>query len=421
VSFRPFPAYRESGVDWITQIPEHWSVSPIRALSRSGESTFTDGDWIEAPFITDDGIRLLQTGNIGVGVFKEQGFRFISEETFEALRCTEVFPGDILICRLAEPVGRACIAPDLGARMITSVDVCILKPRQDIYASYIVHLLSSPQYLGFMEGQCRGGTRDRVSRSFLGSVRIPLPPSADQIAIARFLDRECGRIDALVAEQERLIALLREKRDAVISRAVTVGVDPGASLTGAAAPWFGRVPADWKIVPLRRLIQPDRKITYGIVQPGAPAEGGRYMVRGQDYSTGWADPESIFTVSDEVEAPYSRARLAAGDIVMTIVGAGVGNIAVVPDWLDGANITQTTARIAIDPQKALPAFVTAVLQGPVGRRSVETYSKGAAQPGLNLEHVKLFPIPLPPTSEQRQIVDYHLPRDKGLRHSCRRG
>ena len=127
------------------------------------------------------------------------------------------------------------------------------------------------------------------------------------------------------------------------------------------------------------------------------------MVRGQDYSFGWAKPEAIFRVSESVEVPYRRSRLQTGDVLVTIVGAGVGNVAVVPEWLDGANITQTTARVAISPTLADPDFVVHVLQSPVGRRNVDTYVKGAAQPGLNLEHLKLFLIPLPPLEEQVAI------------------
>ena len=117
-------------------------MEPVRALARSGYKTFTDGDWIESPFIRDEGIRLIQTGNVGIGEYKEQGFRYIDEETFRAFRCTEILPGDVLICRLADPVSRACVAPHLGCRMITSVDVCILKPASDAHAGFVVHALT---------------------------------------------------------------------------------------------------------------------------------------------------------------------------------------------------------------------------------------------------------------------------------------
>jgi type I restriction enzyme S subunit len=221
----PTVPMKDSGVEWLGEIPAHWEVKPIRALARPGYKTFTDGDWIESPFIRDEGIRLIQTGNVGVGEYKEQGFRYIDGDTFRAFRCTEVLPGDVLICRLADPVGRACLAPDLGCRMITSVDVCILKPAQDIDPAFVVYALSGSEYLAWLGGICRGGTRDRVSRSMLGAIRVQKPPLPEQRAIAAFLDRETSRIDALVAKVREAIERLKELRTALISAAVTGKID----------------------------------------------------------------------------------------------------------------------------------------------------------------------------------------------------
>ena len=103
----PYPAYKPSGVDWLGDVPELWEIFTIKNLARSDYKSFVDGDWIESPYITSDGIRLIQTGNIGIGEYREKGFRYISERTFAALRCTEFQPGDVLICRLGEPVARA--------------------------------------------------------------------------------------------------------------------------------------------------------------------------------------------------------------------------------------------------------------------------------------------------------------------------
>ncbi len=158
------------------------------------------------------------------------------------------------------------------------------------------------------------------------------------------------------------------------------------------------------MIPLRKLVSAGRRITYGIVQPGDPDKRGRFMVRGKDYSFGWASPESVFRVSPEIENPYTRSRLKPGDIVMTIVGAGVGNVAVVPEWLDGANITQTTARIAVNRLIADPTFIELVLRSPVGKRNLERYVYGSAQPRMNLPHVGAFEIPVPPRTEQIDIV-----------------
>lgn len=215
----------ETGLAWWPSAPQKWQVVPIRALAKPGRASFTDGDWIEAPYITDDGVRLIQTGNIGVGHYVEQGYRHISEESFRKLRCTEVFPGDVLICRLADPVGRACLAPDLGKRMVTSVDVCILRPHAGVSAKYLTYLMSSAPYLGALAGEMRGGTRDRVSRSFLGSFRVVMPPLSEQLAIVRKLDEAVGRLDGLRDEVHKNIGLLLERRSALISAAVTGQLD----------------------------------------------------------------------------------------------------------------------------------------------------------------------------------------------------
>jgi type I restriction enzyme, S subunit len=216
---------KDSGVEWLGKIPERWSVAPLRSLSRSGYKTFTDGDWIESPYIRDDGIRLIQTGNIGIGVYKEQGFRYIEDTTFNELRCTEVCPGDVLICRLADPVGRACPAPNLGVKMITSVDVCILKSAKIYDPRFIVYALSGEKYLTWMSAMCRGGTRDRVSRSMLGSVRIQLPSRDEQQFIADYLDAQTSSIDELANKIALSLEMLREYRTALISAAVTGKID----------------------------------------------------------------------------------------------------------------------------------------------------------------------------------------------------
>lgn len=224
-SLDPHPKLRPTCVEWLDQMPESWGTKRVSLLARAGAKTFTDGDWIELQYITDDGIRLLQTGNVGIGEYREQGFRYIDESSFSELRCTEVEPGDVLICRLAEPVGRACLAPDLNCRMITSVDVCILKLGMSMDRRYVVYFFSSKVYLDFVESLCRGGTRDRISRSMLGAIRVLVPPIREQCIISDFLDRETAKIDTTVAKIEAAIERLHEYRVALITAAVTGKID----------------------------------------------------------------------------------------------------------------------------------------------------------------------------------------------------
>lgn len=230
----PHPKLKQSRVEWLGAVPEHWEVAGLGRLAASGRRTFTDGDWIESPFITDEGVRLIQTGNIGIGTYREQGFRYISPETFQELRCTEVAPSDVLVCRLDGPVGRACLAPDLGVRMITSVDNAILKPAADVDPRYVVYTMTSSNWLDWFGTISRagGGFRFRVSRSLLGETRFPKPPLSEQRAIATFLDRETAKIDTLVTKVEAVIERLQEYRAALITAAVTGKID----VRGAAPP-----------------------------------------------------------------------------------------------------------------------------------------------------------------------------------------
>ena len=169
---------------------------------------------------------------------------------------------------------------------------------------------------------------------------------------------------------------------------------------------IGVIPEEWMLERLSSLVDPQRGIRYGIVQPGKEDPDGRFMVRGQDYAEGWADPSTIFRVGAQTEERYRNARVRTGDLLITIVGASTGRVAVVPEWLDQANITQTTARIAIDPCRADSSFCMHMLQSRVGASQTANYIKGGAQPGLNCCDLAKFLIPLPPTGkEQRAIAE----------------
>ena len=218
---------KDSGVEWMGEIPAHWKTMVVKRTARNGYKTFTDGDWIETPYITDEGVRLIQTGNIGIGEYIEKGFRYVSEETFTSLKCTEVFPNDVLICRLDGPVGRACLAPDLGTRMITSVDNAILKPSEDFDPRFIVYSLSSDLWFDWIQALCRvgGGFRFRISRSILGDLRITAPSVEEQREIADYIDSQLSKINSTATEIRAAIAKLKEYRTALITNAVTGKID----------------------------------------------------------------------------------------------------------------------------------------------------------------------------------------------------
>ena len=147
-----------------------WEVKSLFDLAERKKELFDDGDWIEAEFLTDKGIRLAQTGNIGEGYFADKDTRkYISAESFKKLRCKEIQVGDLLICRLAEPAGRACILPDIGEdRMITAVDVTIFRPPASLTdRRFLVNVFNTLGWFQSVNERCGGTTRTRIARGQL--------------------------------------------------------------------------------------------------------------------------------------------------------------------------------------------------------------------------------------------------------------
>ena len=191
-------------------IPADWSSCSLFWLAGESKSRFDDGDWVEAEFLTDSGVRLLQTGNVGVGEFIDKGARkYIADESFDLLRCKEVCPGDLLICRLAEPAGRACIVPDLAERrMITAVDVTIFRPVPGLADSaFLLHVFGTQRWFKDVSDRCGGSTRSRIARGQLAKIKVQTPPAPEQRAIAEALsdvDNVLGALEALIAKKRAI-------------------------------------------------------------------------------------------------------------------------------------------------------------------------------------------------------------------------
>ena len=183
-------------------------------------SVFTDGDWIESKDQSDQGVRLIQTGNVGVTEYldKPNNKKWVSEDTFERLHCTEVLSGDILISRLPEPAGRACIVPKIGQKMITAVDCTIARIAPEYSSEYVVQYLSTQDYFDEVNNCLAGGTRQRISRGNLSSFLIPLPCSkAEQERIGGFF----RTLDDLITLHQRELEVEQQKKKALMKLLLT--------------------------------------------------------------------------------------------------------------------------------------------------------------------------------------------------------
>lgn len=197
----PRPGYKHTELG---EIPEDWEVRSIFQIAGGKKSQFDDGDWVEAEHITNEGVRLIQTGNIGIGRYVEKdNKKYINEKSFEELRCKELIKGDLLICRLAEPAGRACIFPGLSDdKVITSVDVTVFRPDEtEFNRKYLEQFLSTKEWFKTVLEFVGGTTHKRISRGSLGRISIILPSFKEQTAIANVLSDMDAELDAL---QQRL-------------------------------------------------------------------------------------------------------------------------------------------------------------------------------------------------------------------------
>ncbi len=268
---------------------------------------FTDGDWIESKDQSDEGIRLVQTGNIGEGKFLEKGDRakYISEETFDSLKCTEIFPGDILVSRLPEPVGRACIIPEKEERMITAVDCTICRPDENmVLKEYLCYFMQSEAYYTRLMNNVTGTTRKRISRKNLGNVELDIPDKETQAVVVKNLDILSRIIDGRKEEQERLDELIK-------ARFVELFEDGNS--------------------PLKTV----EELCSDIVDcphttPKYEGELKNPAIRTSEIKKGYITWDSMRYVSDEeYEERIARLRPEAGDIVYGREGT-FGNAAVLP-------------------------------------------------------------------------------------------
>jgi len=187
-----------------------WEVKTLLKLADNKKELFDDGDWIEAEHIADTGIRILQTGNIGIGSYIEkENKKYLKEKSFIKLKCKLLNVGDLLVCRLAEPAGRACVLPIIGEeRIITSVDVTIFRPNpKKANSIFLANLFSTTDWFKKVTEKVGGTTHKRIARSSLGKIEIIIPNIIEQTSIANILsemDTEITQLETQLSKYKML-------------------------------------------------------------------------------------------------------------------------------------------------------------------------------------------------------------------------
>lgn len=359
---------------------KNWERKKIEEIS----TVFEDGDWIESKDQSIAGMRLIQTGNVGNGFFKDRGekARYISEDTFKRLRCTQIFEGDCLVSRLPDPVGRACILPDTGEKMITAVDCTIIRfDNKQLIANWFLYYSLSNEYQNEIQKQVTGATRQRISRKNLGLASVPLPPITEQQRIVAILDEAFAAIANAKANAEQNFKNAKELFESYLQGIVSNGEKWEKRTLAQISIAFGRGkskhrPRNWEGLY-------DGK--YPFIQTGDIRNSKHFIT---EYSQTYND------------IGLAQSKLwPAGTICITIAA----NIAETGILTFDACFPDSVIGIVVNEKLADRDFVEYLLQSFKVR--IQSLGKGSAQANINMGTFEneLFPFPL--VQEQKEIVE----------------
>ena len=351
-------------------------------------TVFTDGDWIESKDQSDEGIRLVQTGNIGKGIYleKEARAKYISEDTFEKLKCTEIFPGDILVSRLPEPVGRACIIPDKEERMITAVDCTICRPDETVISKeYLCYFMRSNAYYTRLLGSVTGTTRKRISRKNLGNVELDVPSREKQNEVVEQLDHLVNVIDSKTRELQLLDDLIQ-------ARFVEMFGDPVQNTKG------------WNIDTCKNLTSK--------IGSGATPKGGREsygtegisLIRSMNVYNNRFEYKDLAYITDEQADKLSNVTIEENDVLLNITGASVARCCAVPKELIPARVNQHVAIVRCK-DRLLPEFLCSMFTEDSYQRllwSIAT-SGGATREAITKQQIEDLVLIVPRACEKISV------------------
>ena len=401
---------KPSNVNWAHDIPFSWSVIKVKYLATEAHSLFLDGDWIESDVIEDSGIRYLTTGNVGTGYYKEQGDGFISEKTFRELHCLKVFPGDLMISRLNEPIGRACIVPDGEEYYVVAVDNVILRPNSCFDKRFIMYAMNSDGYAEHGNIIARGATMPRVSRSQLGQFHIVFPQQKEQQSIADYLDKQCAKIDSIIADLETQIDLLQRYKKSLILETVTKGLNKDVPMKPSGIDWIGDMPSHWKTKRLKYLLEPN--VENMKVGPfGSALSGGDIVNEGKwvynqrvVLDNNFEDTDSFIT--EEKFQEMRGFKVNPGDLLITTRGT-IGKIAIVPDNAQEGILHPCIIKFRVNRDLILPDLVKIIFnESDIVKNQFVLMSNATTIEVIYSYSLKEIVLPLIPMDEQKVILDY---------------
>jgi type I restriction enzyme S subunit len=408
--FKAYPTYKDSGVEWLGKIPSHWQLKPLRTTIKSCQN----GVWGDDPNGVHDVVcvRVADFDRTKLRVRSDDltvraiDRRILSERGLRA--------GDLLLEKSGggenQPVGAVVLythqAPAVCSNFVARVVVSATN--HPAYLAYLHKALYSLR-INTRHIKQSTGIQNLDSQSYLGE-SVALPSREEQESIASFLDEETGKIDVLVAKKERLITLLQERRTALITRAVTKGLNPAAPMKDSGVEWLGEIPAHWEDTRLRRVLtwieqgwSPDcenreaDEDEWGVLKAGC-VNRGEFV-------------ESEHKTLPKSERPILELEIREGDLLMSRASGSkdlVGSVAVVRKCRPRLLLCDKVFRLHVDERQVSKTFAAHALNSRVARSQIESVLSGGSGLANNIAQsvVKDLMIALPPRDEQEEITTF---------------
>jgi len=400
----------------IYKLPEGWEWSTINEIIDAQEGFFKDGDWVESKDQDTNGqIRLIQLADIGDGEFRNRSNRFMNEERADVLGCTYLKKGDILLARMPDPLGRACIFPYIEEnKYVTVVDVAILRTgKNGVNSKFLMYLINSPIVRKEIDSLKSGSTRIRISRNNLSKIQFPIPPLKEQLRIITKLDELYSEIEhaekALKKAKHQLEIYSQSLLKNAFNGKLTEKwrIDDSSNMLKGSQNKNGVLPIGWKCIEIEKFAE--------FVGSGSTPKGGRNVyqengipfIRSQNIHPNYLVQDDLVFISKDVNEKMKRTQIKPKDVLLNITGASIGRCAFIPENFEKGNVNQHVCIIRVLPKYINYRYLTYFLNSPESQLNIQKINSGATREALNLSQIKNISVPICSIEEQQQIV-FHL-------------
>ncbi len=407
LKYKTYPAYKDSGVEWIRNIPNNWELTRLKNIFYESLTQNEDG---KCTFY----LSLLK--DIGVIPFAEKGNKG-NKTSLDTRNYRIVKKGDIVLNTTNVCIGSVGLSKYNGC--MSSVMYIVLRPKVEVeikYFDYIFKVRGFQKYLrrisnGILE------IREYLNKTLFMAEPMVIPPLPEQAAIASFLDRKTALIDKAIANKQKLIALLKERRQILIQNAVTGKVvwsekeqkfmpiaQSEIKSKDSGVEWIGEIPEDWEVKKVKHVT---KKIGSGITPSGGGTtyldEGGIPLLRSQNIHFGRIDLSDVARISENVHKSMRNSQVRHGDVLLNITGGSIGRC----HYVETENALNVNQHVCIVRPKSIHSvFLNFVLASEVGQSQIWFFQQGGGREGLNFHALKKILIPFPNQKEQTQIVQY---------------